>query len=189
MQYKVPQKIDLEDKLIGPLTLKQFIYLLAGGMIDYLLYSTVSGFFGWLLIFVVTLLAVAFAFVKVQEQPFSYLVLALFNYFGRPKLRLWDKEAEVERVVEIKNKPKDPEKDMPKPRKPEEVKSALAVLAQVVDTHGWSPAEYKEELENLGFKGKEFDRRIKSTSEVKQELNISKKPHEEEVDLLHKVEK
>ena len=80
MQYKVPQKIDLEDKIIGPLTLKQFIYLLGGGMIDYMILSvTQSSFGGWVLIILVSLIALAFAFVQVEEQPFFYLVTNFFK--------------------------------------------------------------------------------------------------------------
>jgi hypothetical protein len=185
MQYKVPQKIDLEDKIIGPLTLKQFIYLLGGGMIDYMILSvTQSSFGGWVLIILVSLIALAFAFVQVEEQPFSYLVTNFFTYILRPKLRLWDKRSKVVRTVEFKNK-KEEKTTAPLMKKPEEVKSSLEALSQVLDTHGWSPEQYKEELERYGIRS-DLEDRIKSTSVAKKELNLGR-TEEAEVDLLHKV--
>ncbi|MBU2595562.1 PrgI family protein [Patescibacteria group bacterium] len=172
MQYKVPQKIDLEDKIIGPLTLKQFIYLLGGGMLDYVIFTAAqSAFWGWLLIFMVSLLALAFAFVQVEEQPFSYLMTSFLSYFLRPKIRLWDKRSKIKRTIEFKNKKI--EKPSPAIKNPAEVKSSLEELAQVLDTHGWSPKDYQEE-------------RIKSSAEARKQLNLGK-TEEAEVDLLHKA--
>lgn len=170
MQYKVPQKIDLEDKIIGPLTLKQFIYLLSGVMLDYLIFSSIaSSFLAWLLIFIVSLLALAFAFVQVEEQPFSYLMANFFSYLLRPKIRLWDKRAKIIKLIQFKNKKK--EKPGPMIRNPEEVKSSLETLARVLDTRGWEP---------------EQGERIKSSTEARKSLNLGR-TEESEVDLLHKV--
>ena len=185
MQYKVPQKIDLEDKIIGPLTLKQFIYLLAGGMVDYIILSaTSSSLGGWVLIVLVSLVALCFAFVQIEEQPFSYLIANFFSYVLRPKLRLWDKRSQTARVVEFKNKRED-KSNQPLIKRPEEVKSSLEALSQVLDTHGWSPEQYKEELERYGIKS-DLEERIKSSSEARKELNLGR-TEEAEVDLLHKV--
>lgn len=185
MQYKVPQKIDLEDKIIGPLTLKQFVYLLAGGMLDYMIFSaTASSFLGWVLIVLVSLAALAFAFVQIEEQPFSYLVANFFSYLFRPKIRLWDKRSKITKTVEFKNK-KEEKPSGPAIKQPEEVKSSLEALAQVLDTHGWSPEEYKEELSRFGIQS-DLGERIKSSSSAKRELNLGR-TEEAEVDLLHRA--
>ncbi len=184
MQYKVPQKIDLEDKIIGPLTLKQFIYLLIGGMLDYLIFSSIKSFLGWFLIFIISLVTLAFAFIQVEEQPFSYLILHLFSFLLRPKIRLWNKLAPITKSVEIKNKPKEKEPIGAK-KKPEEVKSALESLSQVIDTYGWSSEEYKQEMAELGL-NQNLNQRIKSTPQAKKELNLGKS-EESEVDLFHKA--
>lgn len=184
MQYKVPQKIDLEDKIIGPLTLKQFIYLLAGGMIDFVIYSTSQSFFAWVLIVLVSLIALAFTFVQIEDQPFSYLVSSFMSFLLRPKIRLWDKRGKVERMVEFENKK--PEKPSgPVAKRPEEIKSALESMAQVLDTHGWSPEQYKEELTRYGVQSN-LQERIKSSTEAKKPLSLGK-TEESEVDLLSKV--
>ena len=186
MQYKVPQKIDLEDKVIGPLTIKQFIWLLAGGMIGYVAFTTFQGLLGWFLIFVVVILTLAFAFVKVEEQPFSYLVTNILSFFLSPKIRLWNKGTKIEKMVELKNKPK--EKPATATRKsPEKIRSALESLSQIVDTHGWSPEQYKEELEQLGVE-RELQDRIKSTQEARQDFAIDKDRKEGEIDPLLETE-
>lgn len=88
-QFVVPQFIDVEDKIIGPITTRQFIVLLAGFLIiavsyklfDFSLFVT----FG-LLVFAITSI---FAFLKINGRPFHYFVLNLFQTFKRPRLRVW----------------------------------------------------------------------------------------------------
>lgn len=184
MQYKVPQKIDLEDKIIGPLTLKQFIYLLSGAMLDYIIFSSTNSLLGWTLIIIVSLAALAFAFIQVEEQPFSYIMGNLLSYLLRPKIRLWDKHRPIKKMVDFKNK-KAEKPAGPVLRRPEEVKSSLESLARVLDTHGWSPEDYQTELDKFGIKS-DLEERIKSAPTAKKELNLGR-TEEAEVDLLHKV--
>lgn len=89
MEYQVPQFIDVEDKIIGPLTLKQFIYL-AGGV------GMCVVFFIYLPLLVAVLLSIpigafaaALAFYKMNGKPFIEVVEAGFNYFTKGKLFLW----------------------------------------------------------------------------------------------------
>ena len=59
MQFQVPQGIDMEDKIVGPLTLIQFLYLLVGGVIDYLLFLNLKGnFIFWILALPITIFTV-----------------------------------------------------------------------------------------------------------------------------------
>jgi len=89
-QYKVPQNIDMQDKIFGPLTLFQFLYLLIGGMFSYALLKTSIYLFIAFGIPVVVL-ALAFAFVKVQDQPFSKFLASLVHYLLTPKTWVWHK--------------------------------------------------------------------------------------------------
>lgn len=88
-QYQVPQFITIEDKIIGPLTIRQFIYLaVAGGIVVISFYILTFAFF---LIFSlpVALAAVAFAFVKINGIPFGTMLANAANYFMRPNLYIW----------------------------------------------------------------------------------------------------
>jgi hypothetical protein len=89
-QFIVPQFIDVEDKIIGPITTRQFIIMLGGFLIiaasyklfDFSLFIT----FG-LLVFAITGI---FAFLKINGRPFHYFILNLFQTFKRPRLRVWN---------------------------------------------------------------------------------------------------
>lgn len=91
MQYQVPQFIEVEDKIIGPLTGKQFFYLLGAGAIIFLLRIV----FEWWLVMVLggpfVGLAVAMAFLKVNGVPFIKVMNNAVNYYFSNKLYLWRK--------------------------------------------------------------------------------------------------
>lgn len=91
MQYKVPQNIDLADKIFGPLTLFQFLYLLAGGMILYVFIKAQMIILAVLVGGPALLIALAFAFVKINNQPFSKFVFSFISYSLGEKKRLWRK--------------------------------------------------------------------------------------------------
>jgi hypothetical protein len=92
MQFRVPQFIDIEDKLFGPLTFKQFIYLVGGAGLVFVLYKTLPFFFAFLLIIPVAGLAVALAFYKPNGKPFIFLFQSAVKYFTSSKLYLWKKK-------------------------------------------------------------------------------------------------
>lgn len=92
MRFEVPQFIEVEDKIFGPLTWRQFVYL--GGGIGM---AVVMYFFLPFLIFAfigipLALLAGALAFYPVNNRPFSFFLEAVFNFVFRPKRYLWRKE-------------------------------------------------------------------------------------------------
>ena len=102
MQFQVPQNIDLEDKIVGPLTLTQFLYILGGSLIDYIMYETFgANYFGlFLLIGIpVALLTLGLAFFKVQEQPLSRFIVVGLIYLTKPKLRLWRRQTNFQPVL------------------------------------------------------------------------------------------
>lgn len=92
MQFRVPQFIDIEDKLFGPLTFKQFVYLAGGAGLVFVLYKTLPFFFAFLLIIPVAGLAVALAFYKPNGKPFIFLFQSAVKYFTSNKLYLWKKK-------------------------------------------------------------------------------------------------
>ena len=92
MQYQVPQFIEVEDKIFGPLTFKQFAYLVGGGGISFLAHRFV-GFPLSIFIIVPTLgFALATAFYKVNKKPFLEVFEAAIKYTFGNKLYVWKKE-------------------------------------------------------------------------------------------------
>lgn len=92
MEYQVPQFIEVEDKIFGPLTLQQFIFLAGGGGICAGLILYVGGFFGILLAAPVAILTLALAFYKVNNKSFLDLIEAGLGFYTKNRLYLWKKE-------------------------------------------------------------------------------------------------
>lgn len=91
MRFEVPQFIEVEDKIIGPLTWKQFIFLAGGGGVLLILFLSSK------LLFVVIgipigALAAALAFHKVNNRSFTIYLEAIVTYYTKSKLYLWQKE-------------------------------------------------------------------------------------------------
>lgn len=92
MQFNVPQFLEVEDKIIGPLTLKQFGWLAAGGVLIFLSYQYLEFWLFILITIPLALLCLALAFVKIYGRPFISILGAFISYFLKPKLFVWRKK-------------------------------------------------------------------------------------------------
>lgn len=89
-QFTVPQFIDVESKIIGPITVRQFLIFLGGAIVigisykifDFALFLTVG--------IIVFALSGIFAFLKINGRPFHFFVLNLVQTWRRPNLRVWN---------------------------------------------------------------------------------------------------
>lgn len=89
MEYQVPQFIEVEDKLIGPLTLKQFIYVAGASGLCIIFFVYMTTLIALLLSIPIVALAATLAFYKINGKPFIEVLEAGFNYYIREKLFLW----------------------------------------------------------------------------------------------------
>lgn len=94
MRYQVPQFIEIEDKIFGPLTFKQFIYVAGGVGICVLLFTFFPRFLAFILSAPVVAFSGALAFYKFNNKPFIDLVESFFKYSLTNKLYIWKKEAQ-----------------------------------------------------------------------------------------------
>lgn len=92
MRFQVPQFIEIEDKIFGPLTLKQFIYLAGGAGLAFLVYTALPIFLALPVDALVVALALALAFYKINNKPFVIILEAAFRFFFSNKLYIWRKE-------------------------------------------------------------------------------------------------
>ena len=91
MQFQVPQFIDVEDKIFGPFTFKQFIYIVGGAGLAFAFYQYTPKPINTTLAFASLGIGAAFAFVKINERPLIFFAEAAFYYFIRKKLYIWKK--------------------------------------------------------------------------------------------------
>ena len=92
MNFQVPQFIEVEDKIFGPLTFKQFIYVAGGGGICIIIFILLPRFLAIVISLPIILFAAALAFYKFNDKPFINMVEAFVKYTFTNKLYIWKKE-------------------------------------------------------------------------------------------------
>ncbi|MBI2038814.1 MAG: PrgI family protein [Candidatus Niyogibacteria bacterium] len=112
-QFDVPQFIDVEDKIFGPLTLKQFVYLLGGAASVFILYVFLPFFLVILFGLPVAGFALALAFYKINNQPFIKVVGNAISYYLGSRLYIW-KRGETESEKPAGAKTEGPKLEVPK---------------------------------------------------------------------------
>lgn len=104
MQFQVPQFIEVEDKIFGPLTLKQFIYLVGGGATIFLLWIIFPFFIFILFAIPIAIFSAALAFFKLHGQPFIKVVENAFSYYIGSKVYTWKKKEKVIKREKVEEK-------------------------------------------------------------------------------------
>ncbi len=139
-QFTVPQFIDVEDKVIGPLSVRQFIIMLA----DFgLVFATYKLFDFSLFLFssiIIVMVGFTFAFIKINGAPFHYFLLNLLQTAKRKHLRVWNRVVEPSELIDIVPV----FKAKPEPQRPSVTSSHLSRLSLIVDTRGYYSGEEDE---------------------------------------------
>lgn len=146
--YKVPQDVEAEDKLIGPFSFRQFIYLIVASLGIFMAWLLGQIFIGLIIIplpIVAAFLALALPLRK--DQPMETYLIAMIKFFFKPRRRLWDPEGTIS-LVQI-TAPKTADGPELKGFGGSEASQRLAYLAQVVDTQGWSTRGATSANDNL----------------------------------------
>jgi hypothetical protein len=135
-RFVAPQFIDVEDKIIGPITTRQFIMMVGGGIIVFIAYKILdtSGFA--VVAFLTAILVVVFGFVKINGRRFHEFVKSIIDVLRRPRVRVWHKHVTAMEVT-VANRPQKIEEVktdfQPKKRiRPKKLRD----LALIVDTGG-----------------------------------------------------
>lgn len=136
--YKVIQDIEAEDKLVGPLTLRQFIYAGIAALSGYLGFLTASKGAPFMLAMFAPITGVCgfFAFPWRQDQPTELWALAKIRFFLKPRKRMWDQSGSRELVTITA--PKVIERPLTNGLRQDEVHSRLSALANTLDSRGWA---------------------------------------------------
>ncbi len=91
-RYTVPQFIDVEDKIVGPVTTRQFLIMMATMLLVTATYAAADfSLFIFLAIFEFTAGAIL-AFLKINGRPFHFFILNVIQTLKRPSVRVWRKE-------------------------------------------------------------------------------------------------
>lgn len=135
--YKVPQDVEAEDKLLGPFSFKQFIFLIITVMTLGMAYALSQILLPLALIpLPISLFFGALALPLRKDQPMEVYLAAVISFLLKPKVRLWQPDG-IESLIEV-IAPKVDERLYGKGYSQEEVHKRLSYLANIVDSRGWS---------------------------------------------------
>jgi hypothetical protein len=137
-QFVVPQFLDVEAKIIGPLTVRQFLTFLGGAGLIFLVFKLATFWIAAIEGLLIFALTGTFAFLKINGRPFHYFLLNLVQTLRRPILKVWNKNVYV--AAKKEEKKIEPPKILIKKHL---TASRLSELSLVVDTGG----AYREEEE------------------------------------------
>lgn len=165
-QYKVPQDVEAEDKLIGPLSLRQFIYAIVAiiwGALMWVIFKNVP-IIAIILILPVSGVFLALAFGRKEGQTFENYALALVRFAVMPRKRFWMKDTSV---VIVKEAPPPPKKAEDIERDPRQVRGQLQQLALILETQGNIPKDPNIQLYDASSQATQMSQRIISPPTTK----------------------
>jgi len=135
--YKVPQDVEAEDKLLGPFSFRQFIYLIIAALGIALAWGLSQIFILLAIIPVpIILLFGTLALPLRKDQPMEIYLAALISFYRKPHKRFWDPDG-VESLIEI-TAPKTVEVQLTKDITQNEAEERFSYLAELVDSQGWA---------------------------------------------------
>lgn len=103
MRYQVPQFIDVEDKIIGPFTIKQFVYIAGGLGMSFVVYRFLNIYIAAIFIAVIIGLSLALAFYKINNKPFIDFLESAFMFYTKQNLYIWKKQEK--KILKTENDP------------------------------------------------------------------------------------
>ena len=142
-QYKIPQNLDIEDKILGPFTLKQFLYMIVGGVVVYVLFNII-GTTNIMLFMVISTpiiaMVLALVFIKINGRPFVDFFFYFIQFIRDPRQKRWIKSTKI-KIFNVTAKMSENEnisqKAMARLAKRGIVQSQLTQMATLLDTRGW----------------------------------------------------
>ena len=141
MQFKVPQNVQREDKIVGPLTLRQLIICGIGGGIAYAIYVSLGKDYHWLTwlppVAIIVLITILFAFIRPLDLTFAKFLLTYLEFILLPQKRSWiQSSAEVLMSAynpQVKPKTKAEQKAEEKAKEIEDKAKKIMELSKMLD--------------------------------------------------------
>lgn len=130
MMFSVPQFIDVEDKIAGPLTWRQLLWMIGMGITLLVIYNTIGSVGFFVVAVPIVLLFSALAFYRPQGQPLIMMLFHGFSYFFRPKVAVWERPIARSRTAPTEVAPAKPVVSQ-KRISPDELRR----LASLMDNH------------------------------------------------------
>ena len=193
--YKVPQDVEADDKLIGPFTFRQFIYLIIVALAGALAWWLGQFFIGLAIIpMPVIIFFGALALPIRKDQPMEIYLAALVSFYLKPHKRIWEADG-VDSLIEI-TAPKTVDVQLTKDISRSEAVQRLGYLAQIVDSQGWAvrgqgvQAPNSSVSNDVYFESQQVEDVLDNDNSVAQSLDhminqSDAKRHQDMIDRMH----
>ena len=132
MQFKVPQFLDIEDKIFGPFTFRQFVYLAGGAGLCFILFKSLGLLIGAIPILIIAGLAGTLTFYRPNGKPFINLLESGIRFALQDKLYIW-KRKQIKKEDVYKKEKESQQKREPEVHNPRLNKSKLQDLSWSLD--------------------------------------------------------
>jgi len=134
-QFTVPQFIDVEDKIFGPITVRQFVILLAGSIVIAICYKIFDFSLFITSAILIVIFCGVFAFARINGRPFHLFVLNIIQTLKKSRLRVWNNSS-GNKGVDVVTVEKRETNDTQAPIVKRHTASRLAELSLIIDTGG-----------------------------------------------------
>ncbi len=135
-QFVVPQFIDVEDKIFGPITTRQFLIILGAGLVMFVTFKLADFALFIVISLIVGGIAILFAFVKINGQQFHYFVLNILGTLRRPSTRIWKKTYTAKELDYLRKRTFEEQAEEELPRK-QAKQQHIRDLSLIVNTGGY----------------------------------------------------
>lgn len=191
--YKVPQDVEADDKLLGPFTFRQFLYLCVIAMAIAIAWALSRISIGLAIIpMPIIIFFGALALPLRKDQPMEIYMAALVSFYLKPRKRLWEPDG-IDSLIEI-TAPKTVEVQLTKDITQNEAERRFSYLAEIVDSQGWAvrgsglKAPNSAMNSDVYFEAQQIQDVLDDNNSVMQALDVklnqsNVKRHQEMVDL------
>jgi len=173
-EYKVAQDVEAEDKLIGPFSFRQFIYLIIAAVAIALAWGLGQIFIGLAIIplpFIIFFTVLALPLRK--DQPMEIYMAAIVSYLLKPRKRIWSPDG-IESLIEITT-PKVVDEHLTKDLSQMETEKRLSYLADIADTKGWSIRHTTEPAPNSSMMPDQYYAAQQTVSTLDEDGGVARK--------------
>lgn len=197
MQYKIPQNIGIEDKIVGPFSLRQLIIVAAGGGISYVIFVLASGTYElnvleYIVIALPFILSLAIALIKINNITFTKFILLALEFAIKPKRRLWDHRGISPLVAPNLKEEELLPKSREQPKKTLQKKINLKDLSRILDSAGFRDTEIThQDMDNAQDEDlitEAFFGHKRSESETQNMYWRTKASQKKRLDILSKIQ-
>ena len=173
-EYKVAQDVEAEDKLIGPFSFRQFIYLIIAAVAVALAWGLGQIFVGLAIIpLPVIIFFTVLALPLRKDQPMEIYVAAIISYRLKSRKRIWSPDG-IESLIEITT-PKVVEEHLTKDLSQMETEKRLSYLADIADTKGWSIRHTTEPTPNSSMVPDQYYAAQQTVSTLDEDSGVARK--------------